>query len=123
MKIILASNIIMNLFKANISKYLSAMSLEHEIVVDGLGQIIPFLAQQTQCDYAIIGRNCIISPMVFIGGNCVIDENNLLGAQSGVMQGVHIGHSCTVGMATSVLRKLKPETTILPNIFKKMKVK
>jgi sugar O-acyltransferase (sialic acid O-acetyltransferase NeuD family) len=72
---------------------------------------------------AIIGNNSIISPMVFVGGNCVIAENNLIGAQAGIMQGVQIGHSCSVGMGTSVLRNLKPETTILPNLFKKMKAK
>jgi FkbH-like protein len=54
MKIILTSNIVMNLFKAKISKSLSDMQLEHEIMVDDLDQVIPFLAQQTRCDYAVI---------------------------------------------------------------------
>jgi sugar O-acyltransferase (sialic acid O-acetyltransferase NeuD family) len=62
----------------------------------------------------IVSSNSCIGPRVFIGGGSVIEKNVTIAASSSILQGICIGSGSTVGMASLVLKSLKPNSFVLP---------
>jgi len=70
---------------------------------------------------ALIGHNVIVSSnssigsRVFIGGGTIIEKNVTIGASSSILQGICVGSGSTLGMASLVLKSLKPNSFVLPS--------
>jgi acetyltransferase EpsM len=71
---------------------------------------------------ATIGHDCRIeahsniAPGASISGFCVLGEGSYLGAKSVLREHVKIGDWATVGIGTTVIKNVKPNTTVIGSI-------
>lgn len=89
----------------------------HGVVVSVDARIDAFCLLNTSAivgHHTVVGRHTIVSPKVFIGGDCRIDEQVLIGAGANILQARHIGQGAMVGVGADIYRDVKAGTTVWP---------
>jgi sugar O-acyltransferase (sialic acid O-acetyltransferase NeuD family) len=69
-----------------------------------------------------IGDNVSVGPNVFIGGGTVIGDDILLGVASVIKDGIEIGSNCVVGMGSVVVKSMKENQLMMPQITKAISI-
>jgi sugar O-acyltransferase (sialic acid O-acetyltransferase NeuD family) len=69
-----------------------------------------------------IGDNVSVGPNVFIGGGAVIGDDILLGVASVIRDGIEIGSNCVVGMGSVVVKSMKENQLMMPQITKAISI-
>jgi sugar O-acyltransferase (sialic acid O-acetyltransferase NeuD family) len=69
-----------------------------------------------------IGDNVSVGPNVFIGGGAVIGDDILLGVASVIRDGIEIGSNCIVGMGSVVVKSMKENQLMMPQITKAISI-
>jgi acetyltransferase-like isoleucine patch superfamily enzyme len=60
----------------------------------------------------VVGDYATLNPAAALSGNCVIEDEVLVGAQSCVLQGLTVGHGAVVGAAACVVRDVPAGLTV-----------
>jgi sugar O-acyltransferase (sialic acid O-acetyltransferase NeuD family) len=65
-----------------------------------------------------ISKNVSIAPLVFLGGGVEVEENVMIGVRATIKEKVKIGKNSIVGMGSIVIKNIKENSLVLPQISK-----
>lgn len=87
----------------------------HSVIISIGSQVGNYVVLNHHADIghdAIIGVNVSIAPQVFVGGGTKIANHVMIGVASTLRQGIEIGEFSVVGMKSSVIKSLKPNSFV-----------